>query len=80
VVADEDPVDPGLVGCPGLVEPVAPVGGRGSGEVLAATGFEPVVPPHVPVTAPPAAQQVALLRTVIDPRGDRKRGVRPAVP
>ena len=45
-------------------------------QVLAATGFTPVVPPHVPVTAPPSAEQVALLRTRIDPAGYRKRGVR----
>jgi glutaconate CoA-transferase subunit B len=44
-------------------------------QVLAATGFQPVLPPHVPVTQPPTTEQVALLRTVIDPRGYRKRGV-----
>jgi hypothetical protein len=45
-------------------------------KVLAATGFAPVVPPYVPVTAPPTAEQVDLLRTRIDPVGYRKRGVR----
>lgn len=45
-------------------------------QVLAATGFEPVVPPRVPVTEPPTAEEVNLLRTVIDPDGYRKRGVR----
>jgi glutaconate CoA-transferase, subunit B len=44
-------------------------------QVLAATGFEPVVPPEVPVTPPPTAEQVSLLRTVIDPVGYRQRGV-----
>jgi hypothetical protein len=43
--------------------------------VLAATGFAPVVPPHVPVTEPPTREQVALLRMVIDPGDYRKRGV-----
>jgi glutaconate CoA-transferase, subunit B len=46
--------------------------------VLAATGFEPVIPPRIAVTDPPTAEQVALLRTVIDPVGYRKRGVRQA--
>ena len=50
--------------------------GESVDQVLAATGFTPVVPPHVPVTAPPSAEQVALLRTRIDPAGYRKRGVR----
>jgi glutaconate CoA-transferase, subunit B len=46
--------------------------------VLAATGFEPALPPRIAVTEPPTAEQVALLRTVIDPVGYRKRGVRQA--
>jgi glutaconate CoA-transferase subunit B len=45
-------------------------------QVLAATGFAPVIPPHVPVTDAPTAGQVALLRTRIDPAGYRKRGFR----
>jgi glutaconate CoA-transferase, subunit B len=44
-------------------------------QVLAATGFDPVIPPAVPVTPAPTAAQVTLLRTVIDPDGYRKRGV-----
>ena len=44
-------------------------------QVLAATGFEPVVPSDIPVTAPPTAQQVRILRTVIDPGDYRKRGL-----
>jgi glutaconate CoA-transferase subunit B len=35
-------------------------------QALASTGFEPVVPSDVPVTAPPTAEQVSLLR-----HGDR---------
>lgn len=45
------------------------------GQVLASTGFEPVIPSGVPVTEPPTAEQVLLLRTVIDPDGYRKRGL-----
>lgn len=49
-------------------------------QVLAATGFEPVVPTHLPTTPPPPATHVELLRTVIDPDGYRTRGVRAGPP
>jgi glutaconate CoA-transferase subunit B len=45
-------------------------------EVLAATGFAPVVPPRVPTTTPPTAEQLDLIRNTIDPHGFRKRGFR----
>jgi acyl CoA:acetate/3-ketoacid CoA transferase beta subunit len=38
-------------------------------EVLAEMGFEPIVPDTVPVTAPPTAEQVRLIREEIDPEG-----------
>lgn len=43
-------------------------------DVLAATGFRPVVPPRVPRTPPPTVEQVRLVRERIDPRDFRKRG------
>lgn len=45
-------------------------------QVLEATGFAPVVPAHVPITAPPTTEQLALIRTRIDPADYRKRGIR----
>jgi glutaconate CoA-transferase subunit B len=37
-------------------------------EVLANTGFAPLVPAHVPDTEPPTAEQLDLIRNVIDPQ------------
>jgi len=46
-------------------------------QVCAATGFELLVTAEpVPVTRPPSSEQVRLIRTVIDPDGMRKRGLR----
>ncbi len=36
-------------------------------DVVGTMGFEPVVPEHVPVTEPPSAEQLRLIRDVIDP-------------
>lgn len=38
-------------------------------EVLAEMSFEPIVPDDVPVTTPPSAEQVRLIREEIDPDG-----------
>jgi glutaconate CoA-transferase subunit B len=38
-------------------------------DVLATMGFEPVMPNHVPFTAPPTAEQIRLIREEIDPEG-----------
>lgn len=38
-------------------------------DVLANMGFRPVVPDHVPVTEPPTAEQIRLIREEIDPEG-----------
>jgi glutaconate CoA-transferase subunit B len=38
-------------------------------DVLAATGFTPIVPEHIPTTAHPTSEQVRLIREVIDPEG-----------
>lgn len=38
-------------------------------DVLANMGFQPVVPDHVPVTEPPTAEQIRLIREEIDPEG-----------
>lgn len=43
-------------------------------DVLAATGFTPVVPAEVTRTPPPTVEQVRLIRERIDPEGYRKRG------
>jgi acyl CoA:acetate/3-ketoacid CoA transferase beta subunit len=40
-------------------------------EVCAATGFDLVVPSSVPSTREPTPEELALIRTVIDPRGAR---------
>ncbi|GLY24624.1 CoA-transferase [Micromonospora sp. NBRC 101691] len=45
-------------------------------EVLAATGFELVVPDDVPVTREPTAEELRLIREVIDPRDLRSAEVR----
>lgn len=45
-------------------------------EVLAATGFELVVPEDVPETRLPTAEELRLVREVIDPRDARSREVR----
>lgn len=43
-------------------------------EVVAATGFELVVPDHVPQTPSPSAADLALLREVVDWRGGLRHG------
>jgi glutaconate CoA-transferase subunit B len=42
-------------------------------QVLANTGFEPIVPERVPTTPPPTAEQLQLLRTRIDADGVLRR-------
>src|SRR5690606_16271825 len=44
-------------------------------EVVAATGFELVVPDDVPTTRLPTPDELELIRTVIDPKGLREREV-----
>ncbi len=44
-------------------------------DVVAATGFELVVPDEVPETRPPTAEELDLMDTVIDPAGSRHREV-----
>lgn len=44
-------------------------------DIVAATGFELVIPDMVPDTRPPTAEELALLRDVLDPRGMRDREV-----
>lgn len=44
-------------------------------DVVAATGFELVVPDDVPETRLPTVEELDLLRTVLDPRGLRDREV-----
>lgn len=46
-------------------------------EVLGATGFAPVVPADVPETRSPAAEELRVIREVLDPRGLRDREVPP---
>jgi len=38
-------------------------------DVLGTMGFRPIVPPQVAVTEPPTAEQLRLIREVIDPQG-----------
>jgi glutaconate CoA-transferase subunit B len=38
-------------------------------QVLAATGFKPIVPEQIPITPPPTSEQVRLIREEIDPEG-----------
>ncbi|KOG54528.1 CoA-transferase [Streptomyces virginiae] len=45
-------------------------------DVLAATGFEPAVTGEVPCTREPTAEELRLIREVIDPEGLRDREVR----
>ncbi|MEU8888239.1 CoA-transferase [Streptomyces sp. NPDC048442] len=47
-------------------------------EVRAATGFALTVPPEVPCTREPTAEELRLIREVIDPKNTRDREVRPA--
>jgi acyl CoA:acetate/3-ketoacid CoA transferase beta subunit len=44
-------------------------------EVVAATGFELVVPSVVPESRPPTPEELELIREVIDPEGTREREV-----
>ncbi len=44
-------------------------------DILAATGFEPVVPAHVPESRLPTPEELELIREVIDPEGAREREV-----
>jgi hypothetical protein len=44
-------------------------------DVVAATGFELVVPDDVPESRRPTADELALIRDVIDPEGAREREV-----
>ncbi|MGE3621211.1 MAG: CoA-transferase subunit beta [Acidimicrobiia bacterium] len=44
-------------------------------DVVAATGFELVVPDQVPTSREPTAAELALIREVIDPAGQREREV-----
>jgi hypothetical protein len=44
-------------------------------EVVANTGFELVIEGEVPETPVPDAEQLQLIREVIDPRGSREREV-----
>ena len=46
-------------------------------EVVQATGFDLVIPEHVPVTREPTAEELRLIREVIDPGGARYREVPP---
>jgi acyl CoA:acetate/3-ketoacid CoA transferase beta subunit len=43
------------------------------GEVVAATGFPLVIPPEVPVTRTPTAEELGLIRDRLDPTGTRER-------
>ena len=45
-------------------------------QVLASTGFQPIVPAQVPTTPVPTEEQVALLRNRIDVEGDAAPAVR----
>jgi acyl CoA:acetate/3-ketoacid CoA transferase beta subunit len=44
-------------------------------EVIAATGFDLVIGDDVPTTRPPTAEELRLIREVIDPQGARYREV-----
>lgn len=44
-------------------------------DVVAATGFDLVIPSEVPETRTPTAEELELIRTVIDPRGLRDKEV-----
>ncbi len=45
-------------------------------DVVAATGFDLVLPDEIPATRQPTAQELDLLRTVLDPKGLRDKEVR----
>lgn len=38
-------------------------------QVIAQTAFRPIIPPQVPITTPPSAEELHLLRHRVDPRG-----------
>jgi hypothetical protein len=44
-------------------------------EVIQATGFDLVIPDDVPATREPTAEELRLIRDVIDPHGARYREV-----
>jgi acyl CoA:acetate/3-ketoacid CoA transferase beta subunit len=46
------------------------------GDVVAATGFSLVIPDEVPVTRPPTASELDLIRTRLDPGRTRERELR----
>jgi acyl CoA:acetate/3-ketoacid CoA transferase beta subunit len=46
------------------------------GDVVAATGFPLVIPDEVPVTRPPTANELDLIRTRLDPGGTREQELR----
>jgi acyl CoA:acetate/3-ketoacid CoA transferase beta subunit len=45
-------------------------------EIIASTGFDLVIPDDVPETRPPTAEELRLMREILDPRGLREREVR----
>jgi acyl CoA:acetate/3-ketoacid CoA transferase beta subunit len=45
-------------------------------EVVAATGFELDIPAEVPESRPPSAEELRMIRDVVDPRGLRNKEVR----
>jgi acyl CoA:acetate/3-ketoacid CoA transferase beta subunit len=47
--------------------------GVGVGDVVAATGFPLIIPDEVPVTRPPTAGELELIRTRLDPGGAREK-------
>ncbi len=47
-----------------------------AGDVVAATGFPLVIPDEVPVTRPPTATELDLIRTRLDPGGTREQELR----
>jgi acyl CoA:acetate/3-ketoacid CoA transferase beta subunit len=49
--------------------------GVGVGDVLAAMGFEPVVPADVPESRLPTPGELELIRDIIDPEGAREREI-----
>ena len=44
--------------------------------MVAATGFPLIIPDEVPVTRPPTAEELELIRTRLDPDGAREQEVR----
>ncbi|MEW2359080.1 CoA-transferase [Spirillospora sp. NPDC029432] len=49
-------------------------------DVVANTGFEPVIPDEVPETRLPTAEELRIMREVLDPKGLREREVPQAAP